>query len=158
MGLTYFMGFDFFSVSPFTVSDMHKPGVNQSVLFFVAPFLWSIVGIMLIIRGMHWLESEHQLILLSVALLLGTLKSFFILDKTIKKSVARIAALEDGTCLGAVYSWKSWLLVALMILVGGIVRHVYTPGNLLGTVYCAIGWALLVSSRHGWITWHQTVS
>jgi hypothetical protein len=92
-----------------------------------------------------------------VAGVLGTLKSLLILDKTARRSIQRIILLKDGTCLGAVYSWKTWLLVLVMMIAGVILRKVTQPGPIIGTLYCAIGWALCFSSRLGWYQWFKLV-
>ncbi len=136
---------------------VHKPGVKQSVLFFTVPFLWSTVGTVLIIRGMCWLEPEKMTFLLLPSLGLGLLKSLFILDKSIKSSLVRIAALKNGTGPGAICSWQKWLLVCVMMLGGYVLRHAGFPGNSVGVIYSAIGWAMLISSRHGWMTWYRNV-
>jgi hypothetical protein len=130
-----------------------KPGVPRSVHLFAAPLFWTVVGCMLILRGASWLGTGHGWWLLIVAVLLGTLKSLLILDKVARKTMQRIMLFKDGTCLGAVFSWKSWLLVGLMMAIGSALRSLGHPGHLLGTLYCAIGWSLCLSSRLGWVQW-----
>ena len=130
-----------------------KPGVPRSIHLFAAPLFWTVVGSMLILRGMSWLGTGRDGWLLIVAVLVGTLKSLLILDKVARKTMQRIVLFKDGTCLGAVFSWKSWLLVALMMAAGSALRSLGHPGQLLGTAYCAIGWSLCLSSRLGWFQW-----
>ena len=130
-----------------------KPGVNRSVHLFAAPFLWSAIGTMLIVRGAGWIGSGKNLLFIAPALLLGTLKSVYVLDRTARRGVERIVRLRDGTCLGAVYSWKTWMLVLLMMASGFLLRFFFEPGGIIGTLYVAIGWALILSSRHGWAGW-----
>ncbi|MCX5871220.1 MAG: hypothetical protein NTY00_11450 [Deltaproteobacteria bacterium] len=84
------------------------------------------------------------------ALIAGTIKSFFILDNTARKGVRRILDIADGTCLGAVYSIQTWLLVLVMMGAGMALRHSALPREILGGLYVAIGWALFFSSRHAW--------
>ncbi len=112
---------------------------------------------MLLVRGYSWIAPGHKWVLLLVALLIGTVKSLLVLDKSVKKSIARIAAFQDGTCLGAVYSWKTWLLVLCMVLFGVSLRMFFHPGTIIGMLYCAIGWALWLSSRYGWLVWIQEI-
>jgi len=131
-----------------------KPGVPRSVHLFAAPFLWTVIGCMLMLRGIGWMHQEHRLILIILALITGTLKSLFILDKVARKSIDRIIRFQDGTCLGAIYSWKSWLMVAMMMGAGMIIRHLGHPGQWVGALYCAVGWALCFSSRLGWGQWY----
>ncbi len=130
-----------------------KPGVSKSVHLFAAPFLWTAIGSMLMFRGFGWIGPGIARRLVLVALVLGTAKSLLILDKTAKNSLQRIMELGDNTCIGAVYSWKTWLLVALMMSFGIIMRRLTEPGMVIGTLYVAIGWALFLSSRHGWNQW-----
>jgi hypothetical protein len=108
---------------------------------------------MLMVRGFGWIGSGMARWLLVPALLIGTAKSLLVLDKTARKSLARIMQLNDNTCIGAVYSWKTWLLVALMMASGITMRRLTEPGMVIGTIYLAIGWALFLSSRHGWQQW-----
>ena len=134
-----------------------KPGVSKSVHLFAAPFLWTAIGSMLMIRGFGWIGPGIARWLVLVALVLGTAKSLLVLDKTAKKSLQRIMELGDNTCIGAVYSWKTWLLVALMMAFGIIMRRLTEPGMVIGTLYVAIGWALFLSSRHGWNQWFMWI-
>ena len=136
--------------------DRIKPGGRKKSHLLLASLLWTVAGLILAARGMHWLAVYHRLILVIPALFLGTLKSRFILDRTAKKSIDRIRLLEDGTCLGAVYSVKTWMLVLLMMSMGIVLRHSPFPRPLLGMLYITIGWALFWSSRHGWRAWRET--
>lgn len=109
------------------------------------------------VRGFNWIGAGMPRWLVLLGLLLGTVKSLLVLDKTAKKSLQRIMELDDNTCIGAVYSWKTWLLVALMMTFGITMRRLTDPGMVIGTLYMAIGWALFLSSRHGWIQWLQWI-
>jgi len=132
-----------------------KPGVPRSVHLFAAPFLWSVIGAWLMARGWGWLEPGRGRLLFLAAILLGTLKSLLILDKVARRSLERIIHFQDNTCLGAVYSWKTWLLVLLMMAAGITLRSVTQPGPYIGTFYGAIGWSLCLSSRLGWQAWYR---
>ncbi len=134
-----------------------KPGVSRSVHLFAAPFLWTSIGTLLMVRGFNWIGSGIPRWLVLLGLVLGTVKSLLVLDKTAKKSLQRIMQLDDNTCIGAVYSWKTWLLVVLMMTFGITMRRLTDPGMVIGTLYMAIGWALFLSSRHGWLQWLQWI-
>ncbi|MGI6657375.1 MAG: hypothetical protein ACOX5Z_11285 [Desulfobulbus sp.] len=129
-----------------------KPGVSRRVHLFVAPLLWSGVGLWLLARGWGWLGS-HRWPLVLLALVLGVIKSSLILDRVVVRTLRRIVQLPEDTCLGAVYSWSSWALVALMMAAGLAIRLWGQPTPALGVVYCAVGWALCWSSRLGWRQW-----
>lgn len=130
-----------------------KPGVNRSVHLFAAPLLWTVVGTMLMMRGLEWIGPGRNQWYILPALAAGSLKSLFILDSTAGRAVHRIVRLRDGTCLGAIYSWKTWLLAGIMIASGILLRTFFNPGVIIGAIYLAVGWALLFSSRLGWREW-----
>jgi len=137
------------------VSRWCKPGVPRLIHLFVAPLLWTLVGCSLMVRGWGWLEPGRGRLLILAAGLLGTIKSVLILDKVARRAIQRLVLFEDGTCLGAVYSWQTWLLVLAMMAAGLVLRVLSPPGPALGTLYGAIGWALCFSSRLGWATWYH---
>ena len=134
-----------------------KPGVSRSVHLFAAPFLWTAIGTLLMVRGFGWIGAGPARWLVLLALVIGTIKSRLILDKTARKSLQRILEMNDNTCIGAVYSWKTWLLVALMMTFGITMRKLTDPGLVIGTLYMAIGWALVLSSRLGWMQWFKWI-
>jgi len=106
-------------------------------------------------RGASWLVAVERLWVIVPAMIAGTLKSLFILDNTARKGVHRILEMADGTCLGAVYSIRTWLLVLVMIGSGMVLRQSALPRELLGGLYVAIGWALFYSSRHARRAWQH---
>jgi len=127
-----------------------KPGVPRRIHLLLAAILWSLIGIILIFRGVSWLITVARLWIIIPALFAGTMKSLFILDHSARKGVHRILEMADGTCLGAVYSARTWVLILFMISGGMALRHSALPRELLGGLYVAIGWALFFSSRHAW--------
>ena len=108
---------------------------------------------MLMIRGLGWVGLSMTCRIFVIALIVGTIKSLTVLDKSAKKTLTRIMTLNEKSCIGAVYPWKTWLLVILMMASGIALRSMTEPGIFLGTVYFAVGWGLLLSSRHGWEQW-----
>jgi hypothetical protein len=130
-----------------------KPGVPRSVHLFAAPFLWTVIGAFLMARGWGWLESGRGKLLFLAAVLLGALKSLFILDRVARRSLDRIIHFQDSTCLGAVYSWKTWLLALLMMSAGIVLRRFTQPGPYIAILYAAVGCSLCLSSRLGWKEW-----
>jgi len=132
-----------------------KPNASRSVHLFVAAILWTVVGVSLMSRGIVWLNGLESLWIVIPALIVGTVKSLFMLDKSAKKSVDRIIATRDGRCLGGVYSFKTWLLVLVMMAAGCLMRNSSLPKEFLGLFYVSIGWGLLFSSRNAWIAWRH---
>lgn len=132
-----------------------KPGVTRHTHLFMSAFLWTAIGMLLLIKGALRVESLSllQAFVVAMALLAGSLKSYFILDKSARRGINRILNFNDNTCLGAVYSGKSWILVLCMMGVGVILRNSSLSVNLLCFLYITIGWALLLSSRLAWRVW-----
>ena len=130
-----------------------KPGVSPKTHLFCASALWTVIGLLLIFRGITYLAPDYLLPLLLIGIILGSLKSYLVLNKAASRGVERIKRFGDNTCIGAVYSWRTWLLVLVMMLLGMILRISPVPQALIGTVCIAIGWALLLSSRYPWQQW-----
>jgi hypothetical protein len=132
-----------------------KPGAKRRTHLLLTAVLWSAIGILLLTKASYRIVQvpEHQIIIIIAALIFGTLKSIFILDRSARKSIVRILEFKDGTCLGAVYSFKTWLLVVSMMGVGLVLRNSSLSLSLLCFVYFTIGWALLFSSRLAWMVW-----
>ncbi|MDF1577321.1 MAG: hypothetical protein RQ753_03750 [Desulfurivibrionaceae bacterium] len=127
-----------------------KPDVSIKTRLFMAALLWSCIGLMLLWRGGSVVVAQDREWLLPVALLLGALKSRAILDRVAGKNIDRIIARGEFSCLGGIYSWKTWLLVAVMILSGRLLRISPLQAWLLGFIYVTVGWSLLWSSRKAW--------
>lgn len=132
-----------------------KPGVSSNVHLFVAASVWTVIGMLLISRGVIWLNGIDRLWIVFPAIILGSLKAFFVLDRSARKIVSRIVKSRDGKCIGGVYSIKTWLLVILMMLGGCLLRNSGLPKEFLGLFYVTIGWGLLLSSRNAWISWYR---
>ncbi len=132
-----------------------KPGVNKRTHLLMSAVLWTIIGLMLITKGIYRLSQlkEWQASILLIAILAGSLKARFILDKSARRVISRISTFEDGTCLGAVYSVKTWIMVLCMMGMGVILRNSSLPLTLLSFLYITIGLALLLSSRLAWRAW-----
>jgi hypothetical protein len=134
-----------------------KPGVNKRTHLFLSAVLWTGIGLLLIAKGgfrlSHLEEWDRQVLIMVLALLAGSLKAYFILDKSVRRVINRILDFKDGTCLGAVYSVKTWILVLCMMGMGVILRNSALPISLICLLYLTIGWALLLSSRLVWKVW-----
>jgi len=132
-----------------------KPGVAPKVHLVCAASLWTVVGVLLFYRGVVYLADADMLWLALPGIILGSLKSRIILDRSARKGVERIKRFADNTCIGAVYSWKTWMLVLAMMSMGFWLRNrsVFAPA--IGTICIAVGWSLLFSSRHAWSAWYS---
>lgn len=132
-----------------------KPGVERGVHLACAAALWTAVGIFLLYRGIVYLKSAELLWLVIPAVILGSLKSRYVLDRSAFAGIERIKNFADNTCIGAIYSWKTWLIVAAMMFFGIWLRHSDAAPALIGFVCVGVGWALVLSSRHAWLAWNS---
>jgi hypothetical protein len=130
--------------------------VSVRTHLFLAALIWSVVGFFLLTNGIVLISLKGHFWYAVVGLILGTVKTFFILDRVARKNVKRIEEFEDKVCIGSVYSWKTWLLVAAMIVLGRFLRTTVLPGEVVGLIYTAVGWALMLASRLMWQTWKRT--
>jgi hypothetical protein len=135
-----------------------KPAAKTKTLLILSAILWTVIGCMLISKGIFRLFPlpEYKLLIVVFACVAAIFKSKFMLDRAAVKGVKRILTFEDGMCLGAVYSVKTWFLVLFMIGMGVILRSSALPMTLLSFVYLTIGMGLVASSRHAWRAWYRT--
>jgi hypothetical protein len=133
----------------------YVPAAQVKTRILLAAMLWSGIGLMLLTRGVLALSGSGQEIWLGAAVLLGTIKSRLVLDRVVLKNMARLRGLDGDRCIGGVYSVKTWLLVAAMIVMGRLLRASPLPVWLIGLIYATVGWALFWSSRRGWGAWRQ---
>lgn len=134
-----------------------KPGASVRTNLLVAAVMWSFVGLYLMVRG-YLLDAGLPWVFLGLALVLGTVKASWIIERAARKNIARIVARPDGMCLGGVYSWGMWAMVVCMMLGGRLLRNSPVPPLVVGVIYVAVGWALLLASRLIWRAWNATKS
>ena len=128
-----------------------KPSVSGKARIFLAALLWSCIGLVLMWRGGNAVVGTGREWWLLVALLIGSAKSWAILDRVAVKNMTRIFEKGEYSCLGGVYSWKTWLLVAVMIVFGRLLRASSLQVWLVGLIYVTVGWSLFWSSRKVWL-------
>ena len=106
-------------------------------------------GIMLISLAIGWLlNSEHKhliwfpLIGLVAAIIIHRFGFLRIVDKNLE----RIRKIEGLYCAFGFMPWKSYILIAIMMTMGIIMKHSALPKEDLAILYLAIGAALSMSS------------
>ena len=134
-----------------------KPGASTRTNLLVAALMWSFIGFYLMVRG-YLLDQPLPGMFLLLALGLGTMKALWLIERAARKNIARIVARPDGMCLGGVYSWGMWGMVVCMMVGGRLLRNSAVPPLVVGVIYVAVGWALLLSSRLIWREWNATKS
>ena len=129
-----------------------KPAASRKTLLFVAALIWTVVGVFLLVRGGRVLVLGNHYLLLAAAVVLGIIKGMVVLRRSAEKNIARILDKKDGICLGAVFSFQTWGMILLMILMGKLLRAGGFP-QLYGFIVSGVGLGLLLASRVIWQEW-----
>ncbi|PLX38930.1 MAG: hypothetical protein C0608_11660 [Deltaproteobacteria bacterium] len=133
-----------------------KPAGSASVQLFLAALLWSSIGTFLLYRGARAalsLTPAMMVLVIAVALAIGLFKGYRVMRPVSTRSITRIIERGDGTCIGGFLSWKSWLFVLGMSLMGKWLRSASLPPWLTGVLLGGVGLALLVGSLFFWRAW-----
>lgn len=134
------------------VARRWKPGASTATHLLVAALLWSFIGIYLLFRGVL-LYNGAVFWPVPLALALGAGKARWVLLPAADRNIARILALKENSCLGAVYSLKMWGLVLLMLLAGRGLRELGIADQWVALAYLAVGSALFLASQPYWRQW-----
>jgi len=111
--------------------------------------MWLSIGIMLNTIAIDWLSHYHfknTFIYLTGGIIISLIIHHFGFLKIVDKNLGRIKTLNPETCVFAFLSWKSYLLVLIMISMGIMLRHSQIPRNILSVIYIGLGLALILSS------------
>ena len=138
--------------------ETHKPAASQWWHLLLASMMWSAVGLALLVFGARWLvqaEPPHLVPLIAAAVVAGVAKSRLMLDRVARRLVERILTRGEGRCIGGFLSLRTWLLVAVMVGGGSLLRGGSWSRTVVGLVYVAVGTALVLGARKLWRAWYQ---
>jgi len=128
-----------------------NPAVSKYWLIALAGLMWSGVGIMLLRLAYIWLATVNW----SMGVSLGSLGIISALtayrygfSKIALKNIARLCLLPNKYCIFAFQTWKGYLIIIFMIMLGITLRYSLIPKHFLAVIYAAIGGALFLSSFH----------
>lgn len=133
----------------FVKINKFKPAVANISLLFLAGIVWICVGIMLLLLAFSWLSplAVNEICLLAgIGVVVALLVHHFGFLKIVNKNLRRILLMNDKKCLFAFIPWKSYLIIAIMITMGAVLRHSTIPKQYLAILYIGIGLALILSS------------
>ncbi|HFB83963.1 MAG TPA: hypothetical protein ENJ72_04155 [Thermodesulfatator sp.] len=123
-----------------------KPTAEKRILFLTCGLLWLMVGIYLMALAWYWFRRfgySAPALLAMVGLLLAYYLGFV---RIARKNIGRLRAKPQRICFFAFQSWKSYLIVAIMIALGATLRHSSIPKIWLAPLYMGIGGALSLAS------------
>ena len=134
---------------PMRKSDRIKPAVTKTVLLFLAGFVWFCVGTMLLVLAYSWLSNATRTIFFAffgVGIGVALLVHHFGFLKIVDKNIDRIRPMVEKKCLFSFITWKSYMIIMVMVAMGTSLRHSAIPKQYLAIVYTGIGLALILSS------------
>ncbi|MFC1608430.1 hypothetical protein ACFL47_10725 [Candidatus Latescibacterota bacterium] len=129
--------------------EKYKPAVAKNTLLLLAGLLWAVVGTLLLRYTWSWLNAYqggatafYVVSGITAALLIHHFGFLHIVDR----NVGRILPMEGKKCAFSFIPWKSYLIVAVMVVMGVTLRHSPIPKHYLSILYTGIGLALILSS------------
>ncbi len=120
-------------------------------LLFLAALSWLVVGCSLVFKGGEILAWSPAW--LAAAVVVGTLKAYFILDKIARRNVQRLEGYSERLFVGYMFAGRTWVIILVMILLGRVLRLPGIAPELSGFFSLAVGWGLFVASRLSWQAW-----
>jgi len=126
-----------------------KPGVSKSTLALTAGVSWFVAGLALDLTAWSWLSGTpagRAVFPAAIGVACGILIHHFGFLRVADRNLQRILPMEGRRCLFSFIPWTSYLLVAVMILIGALLRSSPIPKYYLSALYSAIGTALMLSS------------
>jgi len=107
------------------------------------------VGIMLLVYAFSWLSMAPDINIYFFScsvVILALLVHHFGFLKIVNINIKRILQTSETKCLFSFIPLRSYLIIAVMITLGAILRHSVIQKQYLSILYIGIGLALILSS------------
>jgi hypothetical protein len=135
-----------------------NPAVDKKFLILLAGVVWCGVGIMMISFAISWL-TDYQgkgrfLFYLAGFLAAIPIHNFGFL-KLVNKNLRRLMPISEKRCLFSFITWKSYLIIIVMVSMGIALRHSAIPKQWLSIPYNGIGLGLFLSGTRYFRTFFQ---
>ena len=125
-----------------------RPAVDKKILVLMAGLMWCGVGIMLLSYSVSWLSSfsgKSMLIFGSAGFLAALPIHHFGFLRLADKNLSRLLPMTEKKCFFSFMTWKSYLIVPLMVSMGIFLRNSPLPKEYLSVIYSGIGLGLFLS-------------
>ena len=125
-----------------------NPRADKKILILMAGIMWCGVGVMLMSFAASWLglyEGKGVLLYYSAGFLAAMPIHHFGFLKLADKNLARLLPLKEKRCLFSFITWKSYLIIVVMMAMGISMRHSSIPKQYLSILYNGIGLGLFLS-------------
>jgi hypothetical protein len=128
--------------------DRLNPRADKKILILVAGIMWCGVGVMLISFAAEWLiryEGKGVLLYYMAGFLAAMPIHHFGFLKLADKNLARLLPLKEKRCVFSFITWKSYMVILVMMTMGITMRHSSIPKQYLSILYNGIGLGLFLS-------------
>ncbi|OFY05480.1 MAG: hypothetical protein A2X05_09370 [Bacteroidetes bacterium GWE2_41_25] len=126
----------------------YKPAVDKKILVLLAGIMWCGVGAMLIIYAVSWINlftGKNQVIFSLAGFLAAVPIYLFGFLRIANKNLDRLLPMIEKKCLFSFMTWKSYLIVPVMVSMGIFLRNSPLPKEYLSVIYTGIGLGLFLS-------------
>jgi hypothetical protein len=124
------------------------PSVDKRVLVLLAGLMWCGVGIMLVRFALTWLfpmDISRSWIFYAAGFMAAMAIHHFGFLKIADKNLSRLLPLTERKCVFSFMTWRSYIIVLIMVSMGIGLRHSALPKSYLSILYFGIGLALFLS-------------
>lgn len=124
------------------------PSVDKGVLVLLAGIMWCGVGIMLVRFAIGWLSPlglRTAILYYAAGFLAAMPIHHFGFLKIADKNLSRLMPLTEKRCVFSFMTWRSYIIVLIMVSMGIALRHSDIPKRYLSVLYNGIGLALFLS-------------
>ncbi len=124
------------------------PSADKRVLVLLAGLMWCGVGIMLVRFAVTWLSPlgiRSAGIYYATGFLAAMPIHHFGFLRIADKNLNRLMPLNEKRCVFSFMTWKSYLIVLVMVSMGIALRHSALPKRYLSVLYNGIGLGLFLS-------------
>jgi hypothetical protein len=125
-----------------------NPVVDKKILVLIAGIMWCGVGMMLMTFAITWLTvyAGHGKLLFYIAGYLAAIPiHLWGFLKIAEKNLNRLLPLTTKKCVFSFMTWRSYIIVLIMVSMGIALRHSLIPKQYLSILYNGIGLALFLS-------------
>lgn len=125
-----------------------NPAVDKIFLVLLAGLMWCGVGIMLMSYAVTWLmvfRGPGSWIFYICGFIAAMPIHHFGFLKIADKNLKRLLPLTEKKCVFSFMTWRSYLIVLIMVSLGIALRHSDIPKQYLSILYIGIGLALFLS-------------
>ena len=137
-----------------------NPAVPKMWLLLIAGIMWTGVSVLLLSYAITWVThplTTINLLLGVLGLIISVAANYYQFSKLAKKNIDRILSLNDKACLFSFQAWKGYLIIAVMVTGGILLRGSIIPKPYLAVVYAAIGGALLQASVNYYVRFVEVI-